>query len=619
MRCNRVVPNLKAYLDGETSHFQTAYIRRHLRQCPACATQFAEWQNLNALLLANDLVFAPGIENPCLSGLRPSVRRTQIHVLRRGHPRMSLKLLTGLVATSATVLALVMLPGKGRHNTSMAAEIRRAVSGVNTWHLKGWKLQNGKPIAWEVWGRRAPFFYREQVGQDVIVDNGTGRVSLFAPLKRNGGPLSPGIALKTPSTPDASNTRWSYTQMVAQWNNMQMRPLAQTAKDVTFNFPESGFFIGGEDGTMTDLLYTIRKETWLPTHYETRLGKPNAKKTLALLNADYNAPIPSTVAQLPLLPKDYKVYDATQPAPTGKNTVTQNGITVQATPLLLTSDGMVLLRVKTWMGGALIDRYGPLTIGLNAERWKPDKMIIPANTDDLKRAYTQVQWEGIQDSNQDPSSMLLLLATSDPLVRDAQAATNLTLRLDVSTHMDTRLSGTTGMGDQQLARQTMPLTVALPAPATPAARSLAAYIDPHWKRHTRNFEGYENLPAAVDMARSLFYGDLLDFRNPDRPHLLKSVAYREKFFVDTSCPGVAALHHYMTAQIYVALGNKTRARQLLQEVIDDKRLDAHLQPAGNPVLAEMPIALRKKIQAEAVQNLNRERQSAREALNTWAK
>ncbi len=649
MRCNHAVPHLKAYLDGETSGWHKARIRRHLRSCPACAAQLAEWQKLNTLLLSNDLVFdnpafntvvnndfaannsVPGklvsnafVPNDCVSHSTVSMSAV-IPVAaeprrRKGQPAMSFKLLTGCVATSAAVLALLLLPNKTRHNMSMAAEIRQAVSNVNTWHLKGWKLQNGKPLAWEVWGRRTPFFYREQVGQDVIVDDGRSRVSLFAPLKRNGRPDASGIALKTPSMPDASNTRWSYTQMVAQWDNISLRPDAQTAEDATFDFAASGVFLGGGDDTMADLLYTVNRQTWLPTHYEARLGKPNAKHTLAALNADYNAPVPADVTQLPSIPPTYKVYDAAQSAPTGENTVTRNGITVQTIPLLLTSDGLILLRVKTWLGGALIDRYGPLLIGASADRWvETGAMITPANRDNAKRGYTQVQWEAIQAGNHDHTSALLLLAPADPLPPDAPPATELTLQLDVAAQMDTRLSGTMGMSDQQLARQTMTLAVALPAPSAPAAQSLTAYIDPDWKQRTLSFEGYENLPAAVDMARSVFYGDLVDLRNPDRPHMGKSVAYSEKFFVETSCPGIAALYHYLTAQKYVAMGNKTRARQLLQETLDDKRLDAQLQPANNPMLAALPAPTRKQMQEEGRQNLKSKRQSAQEALNTWAK
>ena len=47
-----------------------------------------------------------------------------------------------------------------------------AIQRVNTWHLRGWRLHEGQRVPWEIWGRRSPFYYREQVGEEVTVDDG---------------------------------------------------------------------------------------------------------------------------------------------------------------------------------------------------------------------------------------------------------------------------------------------------------------------------------------------------------------------------------------------------------------------------------------------------------------
>lgn len=398
-----------------------------------------------------------------------------------------------------------------------------------------------------------------------------------------------------------------------------MRPIEQTGEEATFNFPESGVFSGGDSATSTDLLYTVDKQTWLPVRYESRLGKGDRKQAIAQLTANYNAPLPANIAAAPAIPTDFKVYDGRRPAPLGENIVTANGITVQATPLVLTSDGMILLRVKTWIGGAPIDRYGPLMVNVNAGRWNEiGKMETPANTDEQKRGYTEVRWDGVGDGNQDGSGALMLIAPVDPLAEDA-SPTELTLKLDVSSQLDTRFSGTMGLGDQQLSRQYMRLTVALPAPSGLGEQSLTAFLDRNWKQRSIRFEGGENLPAAVDLARGLFYGNYVDVRNPDRPHLQQSLAYYEKFFTESSCPGIVAMFHITTAQTCLLMGNKVRARQLLQAIIEDKRLDARLDPAANPRLANATPALRKFMQSESRRLLDRERKSAQEALDTWAR
>lgn len=53
-QCERLQPDLKAYLDGELSHLQSLKIRRHLRRCPACRQEIEQMEKIGAELRQQD-------------------------------------------------------------------------------------------------------------------------------------------------------------------------------------------------------------------------------------------------------------------------------------------------------------------------------------------------------------------------------------------------------------------------------------------------------------------------------------------------------------------------------------------------------------------------------------
>jgi hypothetical protein len=598
MRCNRTLFELKAYTDGELAAPVRWRVRRHLAHCPDCAAQYVDLQRVHTLLLTADVVPQPIPAAPTHFALPP---------IQKGSTHMMLRLLWGAAVTAGLALALLALP-ISHHNRSMAAEVRRALEEVNTWHLRGWKLQNGKPIPWEVWGRRTPFFYREQVGQDVVVDNGKQRVSLFAPLKSPGNRnATPGILLKTPSMPQSENVRWSYERISLLWRG-DVKPWAQTDEGPIFKFEESGVFYGGEFDSGTDLLFTVDRNTWLPIRYEARLGKGDRNHTIATLTADYNTAIPVDLARLPASVPGYQVYDTTQSvsAPPHDNAVTQQGITVQATPLLLDTQGNILLRVKVWMGNLLVDRSCPIGLNVSVDRWTdPDSRAIrtPATTDDQRRPYVEVDWPDTQNGNPDSSSRLLLLAPAEPMDPDAAPPTALSLRMTVAVQMNSRLSGTLGLGDSQLSEHRFQLTVPLPEPSSPSMeRSAYAYLDPNWRQHSISPDGFENLQAATDGARATFYGFYMDMRHPDRERLQQTAKWYDQFLLHSSCRAAKRFFKPHIAQIYNLLGNKVRARQLLKEAVEDT-YNPYIQaarPGMTPVQRkQMDAANRENRQIEA--------------------
>ena len=599
MRCDDASTQLKTYLDGELHGLVALRVRDHLRRCPECAAQLAEWRKMSALLLSNDLVAMPALPIPAA------------RTVSKGRITMHLKLLAGVTATAAATLALLLLPGRGRHNMSMASEIRQAVSQINTWHLKGWKMQGKDKIPWEVWGRRAPFFYREQVGQDVIVDDGTQRVSIFAPLNVHLGAEAPytssSLVLRAPSFPDAQNARWSYQRILAPWNYSRI-PWAQTAEEATFNdYHRMGF--GGGDNENADVLTTVSKQTWLPTRFESRRSRIGGMQTMSLLNADYNAPTTALALVPPSAPKDYFTYDATQPPPQVEYAATANGITVQAIPLTLAPDGTILLRIKTWMGSAPMRRSGPMHYTVTPQNWFEPR--TPATIDDQGRAYTNVVWNDVIFGSTDDTSFLILLTPADPFAPGSPAPSELTLRLDFNGYLDTRLMGSLfSPDDGEVMLHKITLKLPLPAPSAPIEQTLPAYVDSRWKQQNAAY-GFENLPAATDLARARFHAANQGV-NASRPHLKRAVDYFEKYIASTSLSAPVNVDRYNTAQLCARLGDKIHARHLLQAIIDDKHPVIPMVPHQNAVRRGEDLAFNRRIH-------ERECKGAQAALDTWAR
>src|SRR5262249_54598395 len=154
-----------------------------------------------------------------------------------------------------------------------------------------------------------------------------------------------------------------------------------------------------------------------------------------------------------------RVFDAMQQnADTPQeNTVTERGLTMQATPLAMDREGKVLVRVRGWLGQSLLGAQSPiqLTVGqYEEERWRHGENAwnsshngerrLPPNYDDSNRPYTEVQWTELRVAKADEDSSLLLFAPVEPLLENAALPDRLTITLNAVLTMDSRLQDTLG-------------------------------------------------------------------------------------------------------------------------------------------------------------------------------
>jgi hypothetical protein len=560
--------DLKAYFDGELSPVRRLRVRRHLQTCAACAeaaqantllgTEVRRWRTAQApppalrQRILSRLTFAPEAS----PGLR-----------REGKQRTALRWAGVSLVTAALVLWLVLAP-QGQHGRLQAATIRQALQGVNTWHLSGWKLVEGKRVSWEVWGRRSPFFYRERLGEQIIQDDGAERVQVFPPDPALWRPT--GLVVKTSSRPgdNAENKGLDFVTRYAVWPD-NMMPWRETRDQVVFNENDAGM---QGPGTVTDNLYTVDKQTALPVQIEVRRGNNRTpdRLTSESLTAEYDVPLPDAGAAPQ--PPSYQILDATRTAPASslprENATRANGITVQVMPLGEDADGNVLVNVHAWLGGVLLATpHLPLfafaevlhNLGGRASS-------LPAVHDDQGRGYVGVE---LQDGppNQIADDRLIVLSPLEPLPPQAQRPRRLALTLRVAPAIRVAVSGMKGTASSQtLLDEHIVVLVSLPDDIKPFDGS---------RLHGMS---EEPLDAVIAMAHADYWINDFDWKDPSdlmRLKGLRSIAWRKKA-LQLLPPGNrdAPLEHERLLQAYDFmadryhhLGDRRHATEALRAII----------------------------------------------------
>lgn len=513
----------------------------------------------------------PALEGNPMGQRLPSLRRAVI----------------GMIAAVAVVSAgFVLLPGRGNHaHGSAAAEVRAALAHVNAWQLSGWKLVQGRRVPWQIWGRRQPFFYREQVGDELMMDDGARRTYLMPPDAAMGRPR--GIALTVSSTQTPTNVPWSYSRMVELFRPGD-RTWKETSDTAIFNLNDSGIY--GQH-IASDNLYTVDKRTWLPTQYEVRRGKSTdpRRPTVEFLRIAYDDPIPA-FRVTPLVPAGFTRLDATKSRPESvpsENAVTHDGLTVQASPMAADTAGNVILRVRVWLGGERLDRSGAIgffasAIGAVDAAGEPGTTIIdsPGCKDDAGRAYVSASYMPlIAGSHSDET--FLILAPLEPLTDRDKAASKLTVGVHAGPMIRIRASGMANTGNvadgQTLLSANVQITV--PLPDRRPSLNPDACLDPGWEKRVRFPEGTASPAAAIEEARAGYW--IGGFNRNDASEVMRTKALRgierQKIAIslmpkgsrtESLARGRLQQYYHFVAGRYHYLHDDKRAAEMLHATLD---------------------------------------------------
>src|ERR1051325_4978429 len=118
MDCKHVSVSLSKALYGELNRLQEWQVRRHLRHCTDCATEWRSLQQLHAMLSANDLL-DPEAGIPSEPAVLLS--RTPEAPAKRVFP-----LFAGMGLTTLSILAMLLLP-RFHPAPSVAAQVSQAL------------------------------------------------------------------------------------------------------------------------------------------------------------------------------------------------------------------------------------------------------------------------------------------------------------------------------------------------------------------------------------------------------------------------------------------------------------------------------------------------------------
>lgn len=357
----------------------------------------------------------------------------------RSRPSRLRLIAAGLAACAVTGVLVVGLRSGLR--PASAAEVRAAILRTNTWHLVGWHLKDGHRARWEVWGRRSPAFYREDIGDEVYLDDGTRSTHVLPPDPKSG--RVHGVVLILPSRRHAGQDSAGSGDSGANFlvgiggDADGLSPRSLTGSSETFEAKTE--YAGDPTDIKETATLTVDRSTHLPVRYIVRrveslpMGRPGVgaglnyralKKlreyTQAELTPTYDVPLPAAAAAV-RPPAGYVVTDAGDAppalsAPAG-SVATRGGLTVRAEVVTQDAEGDLHLRFHAWVGKQPLNHAdtGLLLDGLTA----PGRY----GTDDRGNAYVQVHDPGPTGSNDGGADLWLVPA--DPLAPKAPPPTTL--------------------------------------------------------------------------------------------------------------------------------------------------------------------------------------------------
>jgi hypothetical protein len=384
------------------------------------------------------------------------------------------------VATVALCGAMLILP-RLQPAVSAAEKVRQSLAHINTWHLRGWKLLDGKQVAWEVWGRDKPFFYREQLGDETVVDDGRLRTRVLEPAPELG--RDNGVIVQTPSQRGLGVVGDGFTSAFKVI--YPGRSIArETASEMVFEMGNDLDQQGKHD------LYTVSKRTWLPMRYDVRTQKGPASETVEHLDAEYDEPLAESLRHVER-PAGYLVADSSvTPERTqlpGDNVAHDGSLTVQFTPLAMDEQGRILARVRGWLGDTAI-MSSPFFMHVVQMPFINAREVVKSNVDDHNRPYMMVPVEGLRlipDMNPGVDH-LIYLAPLKPFKDGEALPRRIQVMLHIAPWVSARQSGgSENRGQQQCILMSASLTWNVALPDTPRALNPDAYLPAGWRERVK--------------------------------------------------------------------------------------------------------------------------------------
>lgn len=276
-----------------------------------------------------------------------------------------------LAASAAIVAGVWVALPRVATRPAFATEVKSAVRRANTWHFVGWRREGNRKLRWEIWGRRRPFFYREQIGEDVLIDDGKARLRLLPPDQFQ----SRGYAITLPSrrlpmTGPATGTgpQEQFIEGIGGGYLDQLYEKRRNEREVVFSAISEGGVVREES------LLTIDRQSRLPRRYRLeRAEKPMLPskrfaysyappRNAAELTMFYNVAIPAEALRISR-PARYASIDAAdglvlRPRANGPDAAGNLHVKIEH---YLGGDRLVAGKISPWFRADVIWQSPPFT------------------------------------------------------------------------------------------------------------------------------------------------------------------------------------------------------------------------------------------------------------------
>lgn len=557
MRCSF----MRNRLDLATS--RTVARRIVIQACAAahtlvCASCRQEQRRLSRLdKLARNMP-TPALPAELKAKVMAQIATEPIAAPRKGSRIMTTSLFVGASAC-AVALTLLLVPGSPKNGAVMADEVHKALARINSFHLKGWKLENGKKVEWEIWGRRAPFFYHERLGDFETLDNGRERYIVLAPDDNRF--VKSGMILKMASRRVPSDVGWDFAEL--KRNNNIGQPWKRDPLTTVFSVGKST--VMSEKPIESRILYTFRNGESLPNLYETfhrqythlpkdahgsideRLLTGNdveSEWTGASLAIDYDRALPAealAVARHPeYIPVD-SLEGAKDPAVPRENAQTKNGLTLQAQPLILDRSGNIVVAVQGWFGNRsftqnqmpfsfrswLPDPFRPVPASVKSD-FVPDPESIYCR-DDQGRAYIAAQSTRLPCAN--GALEMWMLIPREPLSDGEALPRRISMTIFGSMEGAINIGGADVYGMQDLASDMFQIQATLPERVSVIDFDRLNEIYPRYKMSRGS--GFREMEPSIPYSRAQYFNVVALTLGSNHPRAL-AIKKRAVYWIETA-------------------------------------------------------------------------------------
>ena len=341
-------------------------------------------------------------------------------------------------------------------------------------------------------GRHKPFYYREQLGDALTVDEGRFRIRLVP-----GEPSKRSLLLRLPSGPKRDIFGEGFTQGFRDWiQAVQKGQLTHQPEPngrlILKRSLSDGRHLRNRLTEDTSVFYdreeqyTLDPRTCLPTRFQVLDVEGEVIEQVEAEYRELPAELSTEWSTLMARPNQVIADVTSSPHISEENSASKDGVTLQVIPLAMDTRGVVLTQIYGWLGAIPIE--APLHMHVNPRYRTPNgvrEMPSLLCRDDRRRAYIEVVMGDLWmlPDMRSGAPRLRVFAPLTPLPPGAPLPRRLTLQLGIAPWVPAEVSGQEGERNSvQSILLSTSLSVTMNLPRRTNSIGLDAYLPSGWRK-----------------------------------------------------------------------------------------------------------------------------------------